>query len=351
MGNKCGSGQEVSQEEPKIIVYVKSAQGLPGVDWFPGVDRFLHFGVGADAGGDEFFKSQPKKNVMDPVWNEEFEVPANMPLKFTVFQADADGKEDVVACATLHLAATGEDQFNGELPLEIDGNPTNSVLILKAKTGGGYPTEQGSEFIVSIDNPKKKTLGLEVDNADPAKLFVVGVKKGTVMDGYNGEQPENKVEAGCFIMRVSAADAGNSAVSGSQAMEKILKKSPKQVDLVCKRAKQFRVPLTLAEKGDVGVQLPKRPLGNSLLVTEVKANGAVEAWNAENPDQIIEPWDRIVAVDGKSGKVAELQKLIKAAQKSGKVVLTIIRVASEVLSEEAAPEAAPEVAPAETVAP
>merc|ERR1712129_642278 len=75
--------------------------------------------------------------------------------------------------------------------------------------------------------------------------------------------------------------------------------------------------------------------GNSLLVTKVKANGAVEAWNTDNPDQIVEPWDRIVAVNGKSGKVAELQKLIKAANKSANIVLTVVRMPSEVASKEA----------------
>jgi len=352
MGNKCGSCQAVSEE--KITVHVTSAQGLPGVDWFPGHDRFLYFGVGEAIGGEELFKSQQKKNVVDPVWNEECEIPADMPLKFTVFQADVDGKTDVLACATLDLAEIGTAEFNGELPLEMDGNPTGGVLMLKAKRGDEYPTGQGSEFTVSIDNPKKKALGLEVDNLDPAKLFVFNVKKSSVMDRYNEEQPENKIEAGCFITGVTVADDSkgdgkDSSSRGSQAMEKVLKKNPKQVSLVCKRANMFCVPLSLPEKGGIGVQTPTSPLGNSLLITEVEANGAVEAWNAANPDQIIETWDRIVAIDGKSGKAAELQKLAKKAQKS--VVLTIVRVASEVVSEEAAPEAAPEVVPEQTVDP
>jgi len=98
---------------------------------------------------------------------------------------------------------------------------------------------------------------------------------------------------------VTGADAGSA--SESQAMEKILKKNPKQVNLVCMRANTFRISVTLPEKGDVGVELPKQPLGNSLLIANVKANGVVDAWNAENQDQKVEPWDRIVAVSGKSG--------------------------------------------------
>jgi len=330
MGNKCGSGEsvEVEQEPTKITVHVKTAQGLPGVDWFPGTDRFLYFGVGADAGGEELFKSQRKKNVLEPVWNEEFELelPADMQFKFTVFQSDEDGKADAIACATLDLVSLGMTEFHGELPLEVDGKPTGGVLLLKAKSGDEYPPEQGSEFTVSIDNPKRKPLGLQVDNTDPAKLFVIGVKKGTTIHRYNEEQIENKVAAGCFIVNVTGADAGSA--SESQAMETILKQNPEQVELVCRRAKRFCIPVTLPEEGDMGLEVRKQGLGSSLLITSIHANGGVAAWNADNPEQIVEPWDRVDAVDGKAGKAADLKKLIKKAKKPANVVLTVVRIAS-----------------------
>jgi len=102
---------------------------------------------------------------------------------------------------------------------------------------------------------------------------------------------------------------------------------------VCKRGTQFRVALTVTEKGDIGVDVPTRPTGTSLVVNAVKANGPVEVWNAENadnPDQIIEAGDRIVEVDGKAGKGADLQKLLKGADTSARVILTLARVALEV---------------------
>jgi len=327
----------VEQAPAKMMtVCVKSAQDLPAADWFPGTDRFLYFGVGADVGGEEFFKSQQRKNVFDPVWNEEFEAPADIPLNFTVFQSDADGKVDTIGCATLDLAFCSLAEFHGELPLELEGKAIGS-LMLKAKSGDTYPPETGCEFTASIENSKKKAIGLEVDNSDPAKLFVVGVKKGTVTDSYNGEQPDYKVEAGCFIVSVTGADAGSASVS--QAMEKILKKNPKQLDLVCRRSKKFRVAVTLPENG-MGIEGPKKPLGNSLLVVNIKPNGAVEAWNADNPEQIVQQFDRVVAVDAKPGKAADLLKRVKAAKKGSTAVLTVVRMTSEVASEEDAPEPA-----------
>jgi len=330
MGNRCGSGEagvEVDQAPASIIVHVKNAQGLPEVDWFPGTDRFLYFGVGADAGGDELFKSQQKKNVLDPVWNEEFELPADMPVKFTIFQSDADGKVDQVACATLDLTSGDAAEFHGELALQVNGKATGGILTLKAKArhGDEYPPEQSSEYAASIDNAKKGALGLEVDKMDPANLYVIGVKKGTIMDRYNEEQIENKVAAGCFIVGVTGADIGSA--SDSQAMEKILKQNPKQVDLVCRRAKTFRIFVTMPKQGDMGLEVMKRGEGNSLLIKEIHSEGAVGAWNVDNPAQTVEPGDRIVAVNGKSGNAADLKNHVKEVRKAADAVLTIVRMA------------------------
>jgi len=345
MGNKCGSSpvQQAEDvdvpEEQMVTIFVKKAQGLTLPELLPETDRFLFFT--AEVGGLERYSSQQKKNVLDPVWNEEFEVPFSGPMTLSVFQADADGSATVIASATLDLVAADADAFNGELPLEADGRPTGAVLLLKARSGDLYPPDQGSEFTVTMDNTKKKALGLEVDSTDPSNLFVVGVKKGTITDNYNKEaQPDNKLEAGCFITGVTAPDAaakgcigggtGNPTATGeSKAMEKMIKKNPKKVDLVCRRGTQFRVALTVTDKGDIGVEVPKKAAGNSLVVNQVKANGPVEAWNADNPDQLVEAGDRIVAIDGKAGKVADLQKLLKHVDKSARVTLTLARIAPQ----------------------
>jgi len=214
------------------------------------------------------------------------------------------------------------------------------ILLLKAKTEDEYPTERTSEVVVSIDNANKQPLGLEVDSIDPEKLFVNRVKKGIIRDKYDEEQPENNIEAGCFIIGVAGADNGSGGClgvsgckdgsvpsSGSEAMLKILKQNPTQVDLVCRRAMKFRIALTwTAEKQRLGAQVPRSQLGNSLIITEVEANGPLEAWNTHNPDQAVEPWDRIVEVDGKAGMVADLEHFVREAQNLPRVVLTIARM-------------------------
>mmetsp|Transcript_54335 Transcript_54335/g.108225 ORF Transcript_54335/g.108225 Transcript_54335/m.108225 type:complete len:355 (-) Transcript_54335:137-1201(-) len=340
MGNKCGSNQADTDlpQEPKVTVTVRYAQGLPEGEWHPGTDRYLYFGVGADAGGEEFFTSAKKQNVMDPVWNEECELPGNAPLKFTVFQVDADGNASPIACATLDLASEGADSFNGELPLEADGCDTGGTLSLKAKTGDDYAPDGPPEFNVRIDNPKKKALGVEIDAMDPVKCFVLGIKKNTAFDIYNQGRADNKVEAGMFITGVEGPDVGSGGCLGaggpktsiagtqSEAMEKILMKKPSTVEVVCRRVRKFRVVLQLGGKGGLGLCVPRSPVGNSLIVTEVKAEGPVNNWNQQNPDQMVEPWDRIIAVDGKAGTVRDLEKYCKAAQQSARVVLTLVRI-------------------------
>jgi len=65
-------------------------------------------------------------------------------IEIHCFSSRRSGKTDVIACATFDLADVGEVEFNGELPLEMDGNPTDGVLMLKATSGDAYPTEQDS---------------------------------------------------------------------------------------------------------------------------------------------------------------------------------------------------------------
>jgi len=341
MGNKCGSGQQQDTDlpqEPKIFVLVKGAQGLPEGDWQQGSDRLFYFEVsGGEAGSETLFQSQKKQNVVDPVWNEECELPANLPLKFSVFQEDS-GDSKMVGSATLDLQSASADSFNGELPLEADGSETGGFLSLKARSGDDYGADGSSEFNVSISNQKKKALGLEVDPMDPEKLYVIGVKKNNVVDNYNKEQDE-KVEAGVFITTVEGETVGSggclgagsgksgSAQNASEDMAQKLKKNPKQVDMVCRRAMKFRIALTLEQDKGIGVIVPQKPLGNSLIITGIKDDGPVFTWNSNNPDQRVEEWDRIIAVDGKAGKVADLQKAVKEAQKSARVILTITRPA------------------------
>jgi len=337
---------ELVNNNLKFTVLLRSVCDLPENHWNPGIDRFLYIGVGEDVGGRELFKTQLKKNVVDPVWNEECHLPAGFPLMFSVLQSDAYGNTEVVSFASFDLADVGADGFNGELPLEADGMLPGGILFLNAKTEDEYPTEpteRTSEFVVSIDNANKQTLGLDVDSIDPEKLFVNRVKRGIIMDKYGNAQPENYIEAGCFIIGVAGADigsggclciggrkVGSGSASGSEAMLKILKLNPTQVDLVCRRAMKFRIALTWTVKHSLGAQVPRCQLGNSLVITEVEANGPLEAWNTHNPDQVVEPWDRIVEVDGKAGTVAELEHFLIEAQMLPRVMLTFARMLPKV---------------------
>jgi len=320
----------------KVTVLLRGACGLPDAHWNRGIDRFLYVVVSEDVGGRELFKTQLKKNVVDPVWNEECLLPTGTLLTFTVFQGDSSGSTQVVSFTSFDFAAVGADAFNGELPLEADGMLPGGILQLKVKTDDKYPMERTSEFVVSIHNAKKTSLGLEVDSIDPEKLFVNHVKQGGVLDKYD-VQLEKKVEAGCFITGVAGADmgsglgvggreVGSGSASGSEAMLKILKQNPTQVDLVCRRVMKFRIALAWTEKQSLGAQVPRCQLGNSLVITEVKANGPLESWNTDNPDQAVEPWDRIVEVDGKAGTVADLERFVKEAQNFPCFMLTIVRM-------------------------
>jgi len=105
----CASGEN----NLKLTVLLMSACGLPQAHWNRKSDRFLAVGVSEDVGGRELFKTQLKKNVVDPVWNEECHLPVGTPLVFSILQSDAKGNTEVVSYASFDLAAVGADGFNG----------------------------------------------------------------------------------------------------------------------------------------------------------------------------------------------------------------------------------------------
>mmetsp|Transcript_25170 Transcript_25170/g.69187 ORF Transcript_25170/g.69187 Transcript_25170/m.69187 type:complete len:111 (-) Transcript_25170:195-527(-) len=62
-----------------------------------------------------------------------------------------------------------------------------------------------------------------------------------------------------------------------------------------------------------GMEFAMKPKGSALVVNHV-GEGPVKVWNGANPDQEVRAGDRITAVNGKKGKVADLQKKMKAAK-------------------------------------
>ncbi|CAJ1363371.1 unnamed protein product, partial [Effrenium voratum] len=82
-------------------------------------------------------------------------------------------------------------------------------------------------------------------------------------------------------------------------------------DLVAGRevARSFEVSVKY-QVGKLGVDLDATDVMRGLLVKSVLPDGALAEWNRTNPDQVVRPYDKIFSVNGKAGKVDELESRI-----------------------------------------
>jgi len=316
-----------------ITIRIAGARGLPDMEWLSGVDRILYCVVRSASEGDVLFRTQRTMSMLDPVWNEQAEVLAPLgadrrglfldSLCFQVYEEDEDGNPWLLAKAFLDLFTLGTnpggDAFMGELPLEVTGGHGDAHLAIEVRPSGSEPARRiNMERSIVVDNPKIQNLGLVVDGVDGVTLFINSIRKGSPIEAHNSiVEPANRIVAGQFIVCV------NGVSEPSSAMEKALKKKVSRTHLVIRKSIEFRA--AVAVTNGLGVSIPKRPTGDSLLIQNVYDNGAVAIWNKANPAQAIKRDDRIVAVNGKQAKASELLKIVRATPNFSRIILTVIR--------------------------
>lgn len=330
----CGEQENAELDEqlmvPRVSVLVVGLVDWPEDLWYPAVDRSV-FCTACESGstGEVILNTQRAKNLAEPLWNEEFSV-STWPglIEFRLWEEGVEGRANILAKAFLDLATVGEPYiYSTELPMEASGPSIGCRLAVKVRPeDGDFPENDPiSCFGATIQNPRKKALGLEVDPHDGISLYVTGVKAGSVLHTYNkGVSSDVSVTEGCYIVGVNG-------VSGKSVdLDKALKKSTKvaKAELVVCPAFGFHLAIQTDAKGSLGMVCPKRPLGRSLLITSIATGGPLDSWNEECPEQAVVIGDRIVAVNGKGGKAAELLKMITGASKSRRVVLSFSRKAT-----------------------
>lgn len=322
MGGVCSSPKNSSVEEetagPQIRVLVVKAMGLPA-DKVPLDDRNIYLSVvssGVDMGIDASLT-----NVIDPVFNCEFDTQPGI-LEFAVMEQV--GGSDAVRLGQATLDVSTLDSYAGELALEGD-SASGAVLIVKVKAEAfEYPEDASmSDYTVTVDNPKKtKTFGLELDTTDQTCLYLSHVKAKGFIDKHNSKAEEsNKLQAGAFIV------AYNGESGDAPTIESSMKKAATTAEFTVRPTEKFRIAIDKSAGTTLGVDIPKTPVGTSVLILNVKEDGFVSKWNLDHPEQQVKTGDRIIEVNGKKGKAKEIIDMVKKAPKSDRIVLTIIRMA------------------------
>jgi len=318
---------EASQSAAGTRVVILGARGLREAEVFPGTERTCYCALAVLGGGEEpaeeLAKTQQVKNTLEPSWNHEVELSTlgdGGVLEFRVLEADADGKGEVLGKAKLEAARIQEQEgFNGELELEEAGEKVKAFLRVKISLPSKpFPPAPEKEFIVELDNPKKKALGLEVETQDGKMLYVSAVKNGLVQTFNKEAEPTKQIMPGDFIVKVNGVEGA------SKKLNEALKKKETSFSLVCRRAEEWRVVVDRgADKGPIGFGYVKPAVGHSIVMTDIAA-GPLSAWNEENPEREVRPFDRILAINGKRGKPDAILKQMKA---TGRFTMLVARPA------------------------
>jgi len=349
MGNACSSGAGKtpveSTEEPKddvpaedapagaakLTIKIMGARGLRNADWFPGAgasDCFCKVkvvGAAPPAEGEEetcLMKTQTINNTLTPIWQEEQEIEGyndGDSLEFSVWDEDTAKAPDLLGKVVLKKEDFAESGFNGELKLEESKNKTagrQAILRLKLKMPGqtDYPAGPPQEFNVKIENDPKdkkkvKMQGLECDDADGKTLYVTKVNQGPFANYNKSADVNSQLRLGDFIMSVNGKEGDAKAM-----MEELKTKTDFEVKAV--RAEEIIVAIDKKDaKMPLGIELPKKPMGNALLIAKL-GDGPFKEWNDTHggEHQKVYEGDRIMSVGGASGQATTLQKKLTGAK-------------------------------------
>lgn len=311
------------------MIMVVGARGLPYVERSKGVDRFLYCTVKASSWSKGIVYSTTwVKNVLDPIWKEECvfnKLLKDDSIEFCIYDAE-EHESQLLGTAVLDCFEFKPNGFNGALVVR-EGFCRLAALDVKVKIGAGtYPDECSLEFPVSIENPKKKRLGLNCDTRDGNTLYILGVKSGVIHSFNQTVRRAARLLPGQFIMNV------NKVGGNSQELLKTMKSAPR-LELVVSPPMEIRALINANSADSLGFEFTKRLFGKDILVTKVIEGpethaSPVQVWNEANPGQQIREGDRIIAVNGLRGSAADLIKRIRASVKSSAVYqITVVRPA------------------------
>jgi len=308
----------------KLTIKIMGARGLRNADWMPGTgasDCYCKVkALGAEAeekaeGAEEepcLFQTKTINNSLTPLWQEESEImefEEGTSLEFSIWDEDTGGSADFLGKVVMKYDEF-KDGFNGELKL-LETKHNKSWLRVKVKLAGqdDYPEGPPAEFTIKIEkDPKAKKIkmhGLEVDDSDGKYLYVTNMKAGPFQTN-NEKEGVHKMRPGDFFVKV------NDKEGDSKAMLEELK-TKTDFEIVARHADEITVAIDKKEaKAPLGLECPKKPTGNALLILKV-GDGPFKEWNDANEERKVCDGDRVVSVAGFQGKAADLQKKMTGA--------------------------------------
>lgn len=261
--------------------------------------------------------------ALDPLWNEEVEVDfaPGETLEFSIWEqalaSDGSIKSDQLGRAVLESNEYASLGFNGEARVQDTVTGIEAYLQVKVKSAGQeYPHGPPRQVVINLEKLVGKPMGLNIDISSGKMCYVCFVMEDGVFAEYNRTAtPEKQLRPGDYITKVNGIE-GNSF-----GMLECLNRD-NRLEVTIQRPILFTVAISRHDaKTSLGLTLVEKPSGYSAFIMKV-LKGLVMEYNIMHPEQELRAGDRIVAVNGKRGSVAEL---IRASEVGTQLQLAISR--------------------------
>lgn len=262
---------------------------------------------------------------LESLWREvaplaEYEKPLPEYKKNMVRQVKVLGDDfgsDCLGKIDLEGDYLNDEHIKGILPAEQKaGTGIKAYLWFKIKPPNqSYPPPALSQFDVEVErSSQEESWGLYFHVQDDRQIYISGIMEGP-FTRYNDVQDN-------YDLKVAATDF-ITAVNGktTQLVDEL--KTSQKATLTIRRG----VDLTMfVEKGQARFASDLLNVsGAGLVIKSLGKDGMFKAYNDQtnDPNMSFQVNDRIVSINGKTGKSSELQRMIKHAQ--GKFNITVIR--------------------------
>lgn len=201
--------------------------------------------------------------------------------------------------------------------LNSDIKELDELLNLVKRTGVGLnqevtaasPASKGSSSTIKVNcrrMQKQAHLGLNLDMTEGSHIHIQSVIEHGSIWHYNQAMLDDarRIKAGDFLISVNGLQG-----DAASLMEELKLRDQSVVEII--RPTLWEVQLRRETGTSWGLGLSAAPMTMSLVITKVIA-GAASAWNLQNPDAVLKKGDRILAVNGATGKASgEMLRMIQ----------------------------------------
>jgi len=296
----------IFDQKPGLTIAIIGTRGLRNADWFPSTGKSGCHCLLKTFTDQQLHKTKIINDTLDPTWNEEVEVQCahGESLEFSIWDEHL-ARSNFLGRAVLECKDFESSGFNGELVVQNTATGIEAYLQVKVKYAGqDYPPEPATQLTIAIEKVPGKPLGVDVDIACGSVGYMCGINDGAVAEYNKIASPETQLKVGDYITKVNGVEGNSVAL-----LERM--KNDTMLEVTIQRPFVYTIAISRkTAKQQLGVNLSQHAPGTSLLIKEV-GKGPVQDWNSAHPALAVRPGDRIVAVGGKRGSVAELVKASK----------------------------------------